>query len=145
MRQLQLSVNMFNELNAYIIFTFKLYCISAAVICGFGAIACYHYSPVFGLLSAAVCIHVSAMYVIVYKKAFAVPEGIVKVKKAMTVQIYTTRFGAKRERDDWVKTVESIRIFGIHVGCFHAMERASVPNFIDFVVRNVVSLLVAAR
>lgn len=136
---------MFNELNAYIIFTFKLYCISTAVICGFGAIVCAHYKPVFGLLSAAICVDVSAMYVIVYKKAFAVPQGIWEVKKAMKVQIHGTGFRFKKNRDGWLKSVRAIRVFGIHVGHFHTMERQSAPIFIDFVIQNVVSLLVLAR
>ena len=34
---------------------------------------------------------------------------------------------------------------GVKVGNFHQMERESTPNFIDFVVKQVVSLLVTFR
>ena len=40
------------------------------------------------------------------------------------------------------RQVKSISADGINVGDFHTLERTSTPVFVDYVVRNIVNLLV---
>ena len=44
-----------------------------------------------------------------------------------------------------VRRVKSVPPVGIRVGQFHTLERASTPNFIGFVVENIVTVLVMMR
>ncbi|CAG7820800.1 unnamed protein product [Allacma fusca] len=46
-------------------------------------------------------------------------------------------------RDDryMKKFVESLTVEGIRVGAFHTVERESIPNFVDFLIKNVASVL----
>ena len=146
LRKLQLNVMLFNEGNSYLIFTFKLLCIYLAVSCGLGAIYCFDYNKSYVLLSGLLCCDIIGLYGIVYEKAFAIPTGVESLRNELLVIVHKKRTTLlRREGMIMLRKIRSIPNFGIRVGDFHMMERTSTPIFIDFVIRNVVNLLVLLR
>ena len=142
LRNLQLNVMLFNEGNAYLIFSFKLLCISIAVSCGFGAIVCFHFNRTYVISSGLLSLDVVVTYCVFYEKAFAIPDGAKDLKSEMLVVVHGNRMIPKAEKVRQAKKIRAIPSLAIRVGDFHTMERTSTPVFIDFVVRSVMSLLV---
>ena len=145
LRHLQLSVLLFNQLNSYIIFTFKIFCIYVAVVTGFGAIVSSGSNPIYGAFCALVFVDMTAVYGFVYEKAFAIPNGIREVKSLIKVRVYASRKRLWMGKLEMVTKLRAIPAFGIHLGDFHTMERTSTPIFVDFVIRNLAGLLVLLR
>ena len=116
-------------------------CIGIAVLSGFGAVVSFRDHPIFGTCSTIICIEFLLVYGIVYEKAFAIPSGIALGKRLMQAQIQMKMCG-KGEKKFLLKQMGTIPAFGIRVGSFHTLERNSTPLFIDFVLRNLVGLLV---
>ena len=82
-----------------------------------------------------------AIYALVYQKAFAVPDSF-----RDTIQNVLERLRMKKPRGPWRSAMErqlkSIPLVGIKVASFHTLERTSTPVFVDFVLKNIVGMLV---
>ena len=139
LRCLQLYVTMFNELNSYLIFTWKLVSISTCITCGFAAIAHFSDQIVFGIMYYVLLLDAAFLYTIIYEKAFKIPRLFDETASRARLHMGRTR------RDGFSKQISSIPSAGIIVGHFHKMERTSTLIFINFVVTNIVSMLVAFR
>ena len=133
---------LFNLVNRYVIFTWKIICIGATIICGYAAIAHFHEHPVFGVMYYVIFIDLNVIYVLVYDKAFKTPESF-----RSTVRETLRQLGGKKlevlEAKVLKRQFRSVPSMGIKVGEFHTMERTSTPVFLDYVLNNVVSMLVA--
>jgi hypothetical protein len=64
---------LFNELNSYILFCTKAFCISISTLSGYFALAHFNANPIFGLMYYTFLITLSLTYSLLYEKAFAVP------------------------------------------------------------------------
>ena len=142
LRQLELYVILFSMVHRYFIFTWKLHCISISIIIlGCAAIVHFQDHVIFGVMYYVVFVHAVAIYALVYQKAFAVPYSF-----RDTLQNVLERLRQERRRGPWrsatEKQLRSIPLVGIKVGSFHTLERTSTPVFVDFVVRNIVGMLV---
>ena len=80
------------------------------------------------------------LYSIVYGKAFQIPSQFTQAVQEISVHLPKGRKGRGQAVS---KHLWSISKLGIKVGEFHTFERTSTPAFIDFVVTNVVNMLVA--
>ena len=81
------------------------------------------------------------LYALVYEKGFSIPEGFECVKQQLEVRISGMKgVLARKMLRRRIKSVPSV--VGLKVGDFHMLERVSTPIFIDFVVHNIVNLLV---
>ena len=118
--------------------------------------------PLLATFSGYVVLVVSLVYTITYEKAFTVPKNMERLKN---LSLVAARSKSKSESDstskqslvlkrnpdvvvfwpEFKREVQRIRNVGIKVGSFHHMERMSTLNFIDFVLRNVVNLLVLSH
>ena len=139
-RLVQLVVTLFNVGHRNIIYCMKLLCISLSIVNGYGTIAHGKDNLVFLLLAACVTCDCVFFYVIVYEKAFGIPDGLERAKRVLTVEIQGIRNG--RLRKVMGRELNSVPLVGLKVGDFHMLERESTPIFVDFVVRNIVNLLV---
>ena len=133
---------LFNDGNSYLIFTFKLLCLFFTISCGFGFIACFGLNAFYVIFSALLFSDVMVIYSVVYEKAFAIPKGVAELKNELLVAVHGKEMRFRSEGQVMVKKIRAVPSFGIRVGSFHMMGRTSTPIFVDFVIRNVVNLLV---
>ena len=139
-RIVQLAVNLFNIGHRNIIYCVKLTCITIASIDAYAAIAHGEGNTIFALVASNLTLNMVLLYAFVYQKAFMIPDGVKKVKNMLQVGILTCR--DVKYRKYLRGRINSVPQFGLKVGDFHMLERASTPVFIDYVVKNVVNLLV---
>ena len=136
----QLAVNLFNIGHRNAIYCIKLTCITIASVDAYAAIAHGDGNTIFALVASNLTLNVVLLYAFVYQKAFMIPDGVEKVKRMLQVSIQTCR--DVKYRKYLHRRIKSVPLFGLKVGDFHMLERASTPIFIDYVVTNVVTLLV---
>ena len=138
-RGVQLVVNLFNVGHRQITYCIKLICITLSTVNGYGTIAHGGEDMVFLLLAVSVTCNLAFFYIFVYEKAFAIPDGLERVKRAVKVEIRGCNAGLKKVV--W-KELDAVPLVGLKVGDFHMLERESTPIFLDYVLRNIVNLLV---
>ena len=140
-RRIQLFICLFNMVNRHVIFTLKLLYIGIAITGGYAAIAHFKDYPIFGIMYYVMFIDVSLIYTVIYEKGFLVAETFQKAKHLLRFE--ATKNGRVGVRKILEKQFMSIPSVGIKVGEFHALERASTPIFLHYVLTNVVNMLVA--
>ena len=146
LRCLQLYVRILNVVNRNIIFTWKLVCIGVSIMCGYAGIAHFKDHPIFGLMYYVIFLDASLVYIVIYEKAFKVPALF---KQAVNAELTKLGPGNGRAMSRTVnskalmKQFRSIPSMAIKVGRFHSLERNSTPAFLDFVLRNIVGMLMA--
>lgn len=136
---LQLHVELFNEVHCLLIFLMKLVCITLGILNGYAAIAHFSEHPVLGILYYVVLVNVVLLYSLVYDRAFEVPSRF-----RQAVQRISRRLPKhSRSGRAFARSLRSISNVGIKVGEFRTFESTSTPDFVDFVFKNVVNMLVA--
>ena len=146
LRCLQLYVQLVNILNRNLIFTWKLVGVGVSIIAGYAAIAHFKDHLVFGLMYYVIFFDTSLSYILIYGKAFKTP-ALFKQAVHFALEIV----GAEQDRKILkaiklkvlARQLRSIPEMGIKVGEFHTLERTSTPVFVDYVVKNIASMLVA--
>ena len=136
----QLLVNLFNVGHQNVTYCIKLLCIAGSIVNGYGAIVHGREDVVFLLFTSCVTFDLVLFYALVYEKAFAIPDGFERVKQALTYEIQVMQNG--RRKKILGKQLKAVRSVGLKVGDFHVLERESTPVFVDYVLRNIVNLLV---
>ena len=81
------------------------------------------------------------IYTLVYEKAFGIPAQVENVKTLLKLQ--GIKYGNRAQRKLLSRRVDSIPAMGVKVGEFHVLERTSTPEFLDYVLSNIVNMLVA--
>ena len=127
-------------MNRNIIFTWKLLSISASIINGYAAVAHFKDHPLFGFMYCGLLLYAVLSYTIPYEKAFKVPTLFNRVKSLLHVQASMLDVAERRVVR---RQVMSIQAEGIKVGEFHTLERTSPPVFLNYVLCNIVNMLVA--
>ena len=138
---MQLYINLLNIVNGHIIFTWKLLSIGVCIVTGYAGIAHFGDYPIFGAMYYAIFWDVALVYMILYEKAFRIPELCNELKALLRVR--ASQIGNKAERNIRMRQVMSIPPMGIKVGEFHMLERTSTPAFAHYVLTNIVNMLVA--
>ena len=144
LRCLQLYIALLNNVNRNLIFTWKLLCIDVSIISGYAAIAHFKDHPIFGAMYYFIFFNASLVYILVYDQAFKVPDLF-----GQAVRVTLLRVGKQREPGLAVKKkvldrqLKAVPAVGVKVGEFHTLERISTPVFLNYVLNNVVSMLVA--
>ena len=140
-RAIQLLVNMFNFGHRNVIYCIKLLCITLAIVNGYGAIANGGSNVVYLLLASSTSCDMIFLYAFVYEKAFAIPDGFERVKHALVAESRGLRWAQSKKI--LLRQVRSIPSVGLRVGDFHVLERESTPVLVDYVLKNIVNLLVS--
>ena len=141
LRCLQLYIQLLNLVNRHLIFTCKVVCLGISITSGYAAIAHFEDHHVYGIMYVVVCLNCIMVYTLLYDKAFRTPNLLTNVKAAFRLNVNrnTNRF----QRKIMERQVLSIPALGVKVGTFHVMERTSTPVFLDYVLNNIVSMLLA--
>ena len=87
----QLLVNLFNEGHRNVTYCIKLVRITFSIVNGYGAIVHGGEDVVFLLLTFAITFDTAFFYALMYEKAFAIPDGLQRVKWELTVEIQGIR------------------------------------------------------
>jgi len=95
-----------------------------------------HFSFVFFFLG----LFMGSLFVFIYDKAFAIPEGIADLTRDMRLANLLLADPWKREENQ--RAFASIPCVGIDIGSFKKMERTATPDFIDFSISKIVDLLI---
>ena len=144
LRQLQFSVQLFNQMNACTIWILKLLCVLGFVLCAFTFIRFYDE----GLLLRGFCLTTALdavfVYIFIYDKAFSIQSRLAKTKMEM-IRVCSQNIKTQVEGMELKKRIISIPNCGIRVGSFHYFERMSSPNFVLFVVFNLGRMLITFR
>lgn len=105
--------------------------------CGYGAIAHFGEHPVFGVMYYDILFNIIFIYTLIFERAFKIPQLFDQA----------TKHALLRMRGNGTPVLSrqllSIPPIGVQVGHFHKMERVSTLIFVDFVLTNIVSMLVA--
>ena len=141
LRCIQLYVNLVNVVNCYLIFAWKIQSLGMSITCGYAAIAHFKDHPVFGVMYYLMLLDAALIYMLLYEKAFKVPELFNRAKPLLRLRGNRVRNGLQRKVMS--RQAMSIQPVGIKVGEFHTLERLSSPIFLHYVLTNVVGMLVA--
>ena len=137
--RVQLYIQFFNQINCWFLHALKLICISAAILHGYVGIRFGHQEPLIGVFCAAVHVVVYVIYCGIIQNAYH-PADLQKQAKRELLAASGTNARARKEL---LKVVTALRCRGVEVGTFHEIERNSALTFIDFVEKQLMSLLVA--
>ena len=140
---IRLYITMLNIINRNLIFSWKLLCIGICIVTGYAAIAHFGEYPIFGVMYYVMCLDSSMVYTVLYGNAYRIPALFQEIKVLLKFRgQQITNHGNRRLL---VRRVVSLPAVGIRVGQFHMLERASVPVFLNYVLTNVVSMLVVYK
>ena len=141
LRKIQLQVNLFNNMNRFIIFSFKFLCITMCTLNGYYMIAHFSADPLYGGVYVIAFWFLGISYSLMYEKAHAIPTMIGQTKSTVLLRVRSGVHspGLKQKIEIYLRSVPAI---GIQVGRFHTFERVATPVFVDFVFGNVMGLLV---
>ena len=140
LRHIQLYVCITNLINCFIIFSWKVVCMTVCTGAGYAAIAHFNDHPLFGVMYYCILLDCSYVYIMGYGKAFKIPALF---ERATQRAMLLAGNGSSEASKVWMRQIRSIPRIGIKVGEFQMMEQVSTLIFIDFVLGNVVSMLVA--
>ena len=113
------------------------------IISGYAAIAHFTSHPIFGTMYYFIFFDVALIYMVLYEKAFKTPDLVKQVVQGTLLQLGKQRKVSMVEAKILKRQLESIPAVDIKVGRFHAMERTSTPVFVNYVLVNIVNMLVA--
>lgn len=143
LRNLQIYMLLMNSLHCYLIFTYKLFSIIYCVGMGYAAVAYFHDNIALAIICCLSCADIGTIYSLVYQKGFQVQSAFAQVVQAMMYKLTGNRGNGQGSGNAVIKRqLKSVPSVGIKVGNFHTLERTSTPIFLDFVGRNIVSMLV---
>ena len=135
-----------NVINQSLIFTWKLACLGISIITGYAAIAHFDEHPIFGIMYYVIFANVTVAYSLMYQKAFKIPALFNQAVKGELTKLRLGRgraTGGEAQTKVLVRQFMSIPSTGIKVGEFPTFERTSTPVYLDFVLKNVVSVVMA--
>ena len=141
-RCIQLLVSLFNIGHRNCIQGIKLLCILTSTVTGYVAVGHGRENPMIGIMACCVTCDAIFLYGFVYEKAFGIPDGLEKVKKVLKMRLIR-KYGRQGPMARALeRQIDSVPTIALQVGDFHTMERVSTLVFMDYVVRNIVNLLV---
>ena len=151
MKQLEVFIELFNRCFPPCICAWKLICLSS-IFLYFFSIRHGQDFPFLAVFTGYIAVVMTMIYGILYEKAFSIPEKMERLKSEFlsAVDKTTSKHSQcdltpkllENLRAEMEREIEAIRDVGIKVASFHTLERESTPLFVDFVVNQVVSLLV---
>ena len=120
--------------------TWKILAFGFGIFSGYAAIARLEGFPIFRVMHLVIFLDSVLTYAIIYGKAFKVPDLFEEAKGAVMLR---SRDVNKARMKLLTRQMRSVPPVGIQVGEFHMLDRTCTPKFLDFVLGNVISMLVA--
>ena len=110
---------------------------------GFSAIRLIHTNPVFGCLYTYDCLVFTILYIGMFGFANKVTENLEELTNVM--ETVSGSLVNPEERKYWSRVLRSIPRMGMKLGGFSRVEREAVPIFVDFCVKQIVTLLITFK
>ena len=145
LRRIQIILRTFNTANGIVIFSMKHATMWNCIFTGYIIIAHFWENPLVGGVIVVIFVDCFVVYAVVYEKAFSIPTNAEDVKKTLLLCHGARQSHSHEQIRQFRKCIGSVPNWGISVGGFHYLERTSTPNFVDFVVQNVVGALISFR
>ncbi|CAG7786007.1 unnamed protein product [Allacma fusca] len=140
-RRLQIMIQLFNQNFAYITFITKVVCIYGTIVCFYFSIKILPVDVVLATSNLILALDGVGAYILFFDRAFGIPGKMQELKTA--ILIASTKLPPMAGEAYRKRELQSIPSLGIKVGDFHNFERESTPNFVDFVTRNIIGLLLS--
>ena len=138
---LELLTRFFNKVFSFPLYVSKLMILVAVICGGFSSIRLAHVNPLLASIYFLCAVSSVVCYISIYQLAFKITTTSEDLKKVIEVKSFgltTSLFQRK-----WIEQgLRSVPALAINVGGFHVAERESVPRFLDYVVDQIVSLLI---
>ena len=143
LRELELHLKFLNLVYADVLWVFKLVLLSFTILCGFSSIRIIHRNPILGSLYVSLNLGAPIIYIGIFQFAYKITEKVDKLLSIM--ELKSTTLGSLTEKKYWARVLRSIPRTGIKVGGFGQVEREAVPIFIDFSVKQIVTILITLK
>jgi len=117
--------------------------VGVTVLGGFSAIRISHKIPILGFLYSALALAVIIIFIGMFQFAYKVTEKVEKLMEVMEVK--SAGLVNLSEKKYWKRRLRSIPRMGMRVGGFGRVEREAVPIFVDFCVKQIVTLLITFK
>ena len=139
--RVQLYTQFLNKINRWYVEALKVTTIGAAITHGYIGIRFGHSNPIVPLFCAFIHFACFTAYCGVFQRAHRLRD----MQKVLKRKILTASGRCKNRcfRSEMLKATAALQCKGLQVGSFHEMERNSALNYIDFVERQLMSLLIA--
>ena len=136
---MKLFLGLFNKVTARPLFILKLQILVMVILGGFSTIRLTHSNPLLASVYFMGTLNAAIAYISMFQLAFQVTGGVECLKKVIEVKSIGLPFPWARSYLE--RILRSIPVLAVNVGGFHEAERESVPIFLDFVVKQIVNLL----
>jgi hypothetical protein len=114
--------------------------LTCGVLGGFSAIRISHGNPLLVLVYGVLCVNSFLVYISVFQLAYQITERSEELRRIQGISL--SRLRSPVDRKYCEKFLRSVPPMAMSVGGFYRIERESVPIFVDFVVGQIVSLLI---
>ncbi|CAG7717667.1 unnamed protein product [Allacma fusca] len=137
----QLRLKIFNETNRNLQCLHNIWYFQESILLGYFGIRIMLEDLVLGGSFLSLGLFASAVYIFTYEPAFGIPDKIEEYKSSLKELASLCQDKARLAMS--MMTVNSVQRTGIKVGKVLTLNRLTPMLFVDFVVQNVVSLLLA--
>ena len=143
----QVEIQLYNSIASSVVFVQKVLFITMAILGIFITIGFGHKVPALVTGVNAIMAMVGIfMYNFMYNAAVWMPSRFEQLKRnILRVAINTNRTRAGSTVTAYRRRLRSIPKMCVRIGNFHSFSRTTTPEFVDFVVQKVCSLLLAFR
>ena len=139
LEKLGLFLSFFNKVLADALFLVKLTMLSIVILGGFSTIRLAHSNSILASVYFVLAFNSAVVYISIFQLAFQITENVEDLKNVIEVKFSSLPFPWARKYLE--RIISSTPVLAIKVGGFHAAEQESVPIFLDFVVKQIVNLL----
>ena len=140
-RKVHVAILIYNDSTAAVIFAHKLLCLSGGIVGLYFLLRLILLQPVVSMLFFVLAYDSITFYSVMWDNASLIQFMIRELKDELGV--LTAASGVVSHRQYWRRISRSVPCVGVSVGGFRSMERDSTLIFMDFVLKNLVSLLVS--
>jgi hypothetical protein len=134
LKLIELQVLLFNLNFSTFVQVIKLCGLTGSIIGGFGAVKLMNSNVPFALVFGVFFVEGNVLYSLISNEAHKIPERVNELKFKMVV-------GSRKK--EVTRVVRSIPELGIRAGSFNVMEREATLIFVDYSLRQILSLLLA--
>jgi hypothetical protein len=111
-----------------------------AIVGGFSAISLAHTNPPMALLYTLYGMTGIVMYIAMFQIAYGVTTKFDELRD--NIRLGATSFSFQGDRTYFEMSLRSVLKLALKVGGYHTVERESFPIFVNYVVQQIVGLLV---
>ena len=136
---MKLFMEFFNKVFSLPLFFMKLNLLVFVILGGFSSIRLTHTNQILASVYFVLTLNCAVAYISIFQLAHKVTNRVEDLKRIIEVKYIGLPFPWARNYLERIQ--RSIPVLAVNVGGFHEAERESVPIFLDFVLKQIVNLL----